>query len=55
MSQKSTYRVQQQPPRQSDPQQQQSGSSDFQPRPAAVKPLQIGEGSYERSQDSKGK
>lgn len=44
--------LQQQPPRHSDPQQQQAGSSDFQPKPAA-KPPQMGEGSYEGSADYK--
>lgn len=43
--------LQQQPPRHSDPQQQQAGSSDFQPKPAAGKPEQMGEGSYEGSRD----
>ena len=37
--------LQQQPPRHSDPQQQQAGSSDFQPKPAAGKQQQMGEGS----------
>lgn len=45
--------LQQQPPRHSDPQQQQAGSSDFQPKPAAAKPQQMGEGSYEGSADYK--
>jgi len=54
MFQKSSSRVlQQQPPRHSDPQQQQAGSSDFQPKPAASKPQQMGEGSYEGTQDYK--
>jgi hypothetical protein len=49
---KSTRRVlQQQPPRHSDPQQQQAGSSDFQPKPAAGTQQQMGEGSYEGSRD----
>ena len=43
--------LQQQPPRHSDPQQQQAGSSDFQPKPAVGKPEQMGEGSYEGSRD----
>jgi hypothetical protein len=43
--------LQQQPPRHSDPQQQQAGSSDFQPKPAAAKPQQMGEGSYEGTRD----
>ena len=45
--------LQQQPARQSDPQQQQAGSSDFQPKPTAGKPQQMGEGSYEGSADYK--
>lgn len=44
--------LQQQPPRHSDPQQQQAGSSDFQPKPAAGQ-QQMGEGSYEGSADYK--
>ncbi len=40
----------QQPPRHSDPQQQQAGSTDFQPKPAG-KQQQIGEGSYEGTRD----
>ncbi|MDB5871887.1 MAG: hypothetical protein JWQ07_1329 [Ramlibacter sp.] len=50
---KSTPRIlQQQPVRSSDPQQQQSGSSDFQPKPAAPKgEQQMGEGSYEGTRD----
>ena len=54
---KSTSRIlQQQPPRISDPQQQ-SGSSDFQPRPQAQPgqqpkgEQQMGEGSYEATRD----
>lgn len=47
---KSTHRLQQQPPRHSDPQQQQAGSSDFQPKPEA-KPQQMGEGSYEGTRE----
>ncbi|MEP6791267.1 MAG: hypothetical protein ABI907_07840 [Ramlibacter sp.] len=48
---KSTPRIlQQQPPRHSDPQQQQAGSSDFQPK--GGKPQQqMGEGSYEATRD----
>jgi hypothetical protein len=42
--------LQQQPPRHSDPQQQQAGSSDFQPKPAG-KPQQMGEGSYEGTRE----
>ena len=42
--------LQQQPDRDSDPQQQQSGSSDFQPKPAAQQG-DIGEGSYEATRD----
>lgn len=50
---KSTPRIlQQQPRRDSDPQQQQSGSSDFQPKPAAQqREQQMGEGSYEATRD----
>lgn len=45
--------LQQQPERESDPQQQQSGSSDFQPKPGAHSGRQqdIGEGSYEATRD----
>lgn len=51
MFSKSTPRVlQQQPPRHSDPQQQQAGSSDFQPKPEG-KQQQMGEGSYEATRD----
>lgn len=54
LSRKSTPRIlQQQPPRHSDPQQQQAGSSDFQPKPSAGKQQQMGEGSYEASRDYK--
>ena len=42
---------QQQPPRQTDLQQQQSGTSDFQPKPAGQKQQQMGEGSYEGTAD----
>ena len=45
--------LQQQLPRHSDPQQQQAGSSDFQPKPVTGKPEQMGEGSYEGSRDYK--
>lgn len=45
--------LQQQPPRHSDPQQQQAGSSDFQPKPAAGTQQQMGEGSYEGTRDYK--
>lgn len=49
---RSSQRVlQQQPPRHSDPQQQQAGSTDFQPKPAGQQ--QMGEGSYEGSRDYK--
>jgi flagellar hook assembly protein FlgD len=49
---RSTQRVlQQQPPRHSDPQQQQAGSSDFQPKPTGQQ--QMGEGSYEGSAEYK--
>lgn len=54
MSPKPNSRIlQQQPPRHSDPQQQQAGSSDFQPKPTAGKQQQMGEGSYEGSADYK--
>ena len=55
MPSKSTPRIlQQQPARQSDAQQQQSGSNDFQPKPTAQKKeQQMGEGSYEASRDFK--
>jgi flagellar hook assembly protein FlgD len=43
--------LQQQPPRNSDPQQQQAGSSDFQPKASAPKDQQMGEGSYEGTRD----
>lgn len=50
MSPRSNFRIlQQQPPRHSDPQQQQAGSTDFQPKPAAGKQEQMGEGSYQGS------
>ena len=52
-SKSSTRVLQQQPPRHSDPQQQQAGSSDFQPKPTAGKQQQMGEGSYEGSADYK--
>jgi hypothetical protein len=42
--------LQQQPARDSDPQQQQAGSSDFQPK-APGRPQQMGEGSYEGTRD----
>jgi hypothetical protein len=47
---RSTPRLQQQPSRHSDPQQQQAGSTDFQPKPEG-KPQQMGEGSYEGTRD----
>ena len=55
MPSRSTPRIlQQQPARESDAQQQQSGSNDFQPKPAArKKEQQVGEGSYEASRDYK--
>ena len=55
MPSKSTPRIlQQQPARDSDTQQQQSGSNDFQPKPTAQKKeQQMGEGSYEASRDYK--
>ena len=44
--------LQQQPARQSDPQQQQAGSSDFHPKAATPKRgQQMGEGSYEATRD----
>ena len=44
--------LQQQPERDSDPAQQRSGSSDFQPKPAAQKgDKQMGEGSYDATRD----
>ena len=50
---RSSQRVlQQQPPRHSDPQQQQAGSTDFQPKPQD-KPQQMGEGSYEGAREYK--
>lgn len=55
MFSRSTPRVlQQQPPRHSDPQQQQAGSNEFQPKPEG-KQQQMGEGSYEASRDYKEK
>jgi hypothetical protein len=50
---KSTPRIlqQQQPERESDPQQQQSGSNEFQPKPAQKGEQQMGEGSYEATRD----
>lgn len=47
--------LQQQPPRESDPQQQQSGSRDFQPQAAQPKGgrQQMGEGSYEATRDDR--
>ena len=44
--------LQQQPARDSDPQQQQAGSNEFQPKPAAQQgDQQMGEGSYEATRD----
>jgi hypothetical protein len=44
--------LQQQPPRDSDPEQQQSGSTEFQPKPEAKQgEQQMGEGSYEATRD----
>jgi len=44
--------LQQQPARESNQQQQQSGSNDFQPKPGAPKgQQQMGEGSYEATRD----
>jgi len=55
MTDKSVPRIlQQQPERGSDPQQQQSGSNEFQPKPGAQsdgKQQQMGEGSYEATRD----
>ena len=53
MPSKSTPRIlQQQPPRSDDPQQQQSGSNEFQPKPSAQPgEQQKGEGSYEGTRD----
>ena len=42
--------LQQQPARDSDPQQQQAGSNDFQPKPGKGQ-QQMGEGSYEATRD----
>ena len=42
--------LQQQPPRHSDPQQQQAGSSEYQPK-AGARQQQLGEGSYEGTRD----
>jgi hypothetical protein len=43
--------LQQQPERESDPRQQQSGSNEFQPKPAAKGDQEMGEGSYEATRD----
>jgi len=43
--------LQQQPSRQDNAEQQQAGSNDFQPKPEAAKPQQMGEGSYEATRD----
>ena len=54
MTDKSVPRIlQQQPERDSDPQQQQSGSNEFQPKPGAQSDgkQQMGEGSYEATRD----
>jgi hypothetical protein len=53
MSSNSTPRIlQQQPQRDSDPQQQQAGSNEFQPKPAAEsREQQMGEGSYEGTRE----
>ena len=53
MPSKSTPRIlQQQPPRSDDPQQRQSGSNEFQPKPSAQPgEQQMGEGSYEATRD----
>ena len=51
MPHKTTGRLQQQPPRHSDPQQQ-AGSNDFQPKAAGQqRQQQMGEGSYEATRD----
>ena len=53
MPSKSTPRIlQQQPPRSDDPQQRQSGSNEFQPKPSAQGQDQVeGEGSYTATRD----
>ena len=43
--------LQQQPERDSDPRQQQSGSNEYQPKPGAKAGQQMGEGSYEATRD----
>ena len=43
--------LQQQPERDSDPGQQQSGSKEFQPKPDAKGGQEMGEGSYEATRD----
>ena len=43
--------LQQQPERDSDPGQQQSGSNEYQPKPGAKAGQQMGEGSYEATRD----
>lgn len=49
---KSTPRIlQQQPPRESDPQQQRAGGTDFQPRPEGQQDGVEGEGSYTATRD----
>jgi hypothetical protein len=54
MSDSKTPRIlQQQPQRDSDPEQQQSGSNEFQPKPGQKGPQQMGEGSYEGARDYK--
>jgi hypothetical protein len=51
-SNSNTRGLQQQPVRESDPQQQQSGSNEFQPKPAGQSgQQQMGEGSYEATRD----
>jgi hypothetical protein len=54
MSDSKTPRIlQQQPQRDSDPEQQQSGSNEFQPKAGQKAPQQMGEGSYEGARDYK--
>jgi hypothetical protein len=43
--------LQQQPERDSDPRQQQSGSNEYQPKPGAKGSQEMGEGSYEATRD----
>jgi hypothetical protein len=43
--------LQQQPSRDSNAEQQQAGSNEFQPKPEAARQQQMGEGSYEATRD----